>query len=241
MNGAILLAALTLGQFYSYDYCTPATYVAPAEEQVLQNTGPICSKFYISAVLNDGYKTQIPVINCKIPSIKQRTTTTGRVLYLDYARGITYNQKITSVKYTPRSQPAKQPTPAKRPAPAPILPPALPDLPPGVSRVPLGEPEKAPIDDDDYIYKQPSAPAPPSDDQIDKLLEMNREVLKRVDALEQRISAMEVVEGTTSPLPQPKVEIEKVKTESYELPSGPSYPKDATPKAADDISGPTYQ
>jgi hypothetical protein len=239
MNGAILLAALTLGQFYSYDYCTPATYVAPAEEQVLQNTGPICSKFYISAVLNDGYKTQIPVINCKIPSIKQRTTTTGRVLYLDYARGITYNQGITSVKYASRSQPtpAKRPTPATRPAPAPILPPALPDLPPGVSRVPLGEPEEIPPSS-----SEPSAPLPPSDDQIDQLLQMNREVLKRVDALERRISAMEVVEGTTSPLSSgPKIEIEKVKTESYELPSGPSYPKDATPKAADEISGPTYK
>jgi len=42
-------------------------------------------------------------------------------------------------------------------------------------------------------------------------------------------------------LPQPRVEIEKVKTESYELPSGPSYPKEATPKTADEISGPTYK
>jgi hypothetical protein len=236
MNGAILVAALTLGQFYSYDYCTPATYVAPAEEQVLQNTGPICSKFYISAVLNDGYRTQIPVINCKIPSVKQRTTNTGRILYLNYARGITYNQSITSVKYVSKSEPApaKRPTPAKRPAPAPILPPALPDLPPGVSRVPLDEPEKAPPGN-----TQPSAPLPPSDDQIDKLLQMNREVLKRVDALEQRISAMEIVEGTTSPLP--KIEIEKVKTESHELPSGPSYPKEATPKTPDDLSAPTYK
>jgi len=235
-NSIVLLAVLTLGQCY---FPTTIDYCAPAEEQILKNTGSIYSRFYVTAAMPDGYRTQIPVINCKLPTVRQYTNSTGgRTLVLDYSQAKTYQQQ-SLVKYFYMKT---TPTPAIRPTPAPI--------PDGTSRVPFEEirrPESKPDPQPEAPQGEAPAPLPPTDERIEELLKSNKEIQERVTSLEAKISAMtikpteDIQEGETSPV-SPKVTIEKVTTESVIVPPVPSLPEEVTPKnPADDISAPTYK
>ena len=223
----LALAIMTTGQ------CSPTTYVCPtytyvcpttcAEHQILKNTGPICSKFYTSVVLEGGYRTSIPVINCKLPTIAYQTRTGAKTLVLDYSRGFAYqNYTARPVKY---SFIQRTPTRAARPsgvAPAPSLP-TDPTIP---KKVPMVEP----------TTPQPTGPAlapgltTPSDEQIENLL-------NRIEKLEEQIN-----KTTGMPtMKSPKVTVQSNKAESIRIPSAPTIPKDITPSGhPDDISKPTY-
>lgn len=62
-----------------------------AERQILINTGPVESKFYIRVVI-ENWITEIPVINNEIPVIAVSRDEQGNMeMRLDYACGLPYN------------------------------------------------------------------------------------------------------------------------------------------------------
>jgi hypothetical protein len=222
----LVLAVLTVGQCYTtpvyYDSCYPATYAYTCgENQIIRNTGPICSKFYTTVTLYDGYRTSIPVINCKYPRISCQTTTGGRTLILDYANGYDYQSFAgKAVKYQPvQKVPQRTPTRAVRPKESPAPAPAFPEDP----EIPKKVPQKVPLID----TPGPTGPAPglttPTDDQIEQLL-------NRIERLEKKVNT-----STTSP----SIQVEENRAESIRVPA-PALPTEVTPNHPDNITKPTY-
>jgi len=232
----LALAVMVTGQCY---YGTPATYVYPTytyacpvtcgEHQIIRNTGPICSKFYMTVTLNDGYRTSIPVINCKLPRITYQTSRGSRTLVLDYSTGFAYsNFAGRAVKYTgiQRVPQRTAPTPAIRSnneaAPAP----RFPTDPTTPRKVPLIEPTTP--------TPGPIGPAPGLTTPTDKQIE---ELLNRVQKLEEKAGASIGMPTMKAP----RITVQENKVESMKIPSAPTLPKDIAPSEhPDNITKPTY-
>jgi hypothetical protein len=96
-----------------------AALMGQTERQTLVNTGPVESKFYIRAVIEDR-TTEIPIINNTLPVIAVSRDGYGNLeMRLDYAYRLPYNgEKI--IHYRPKPQhspPARVPEPKDNPSP----------------------------------------------------------------------------------------------------------------------------